>query len=1022
MKASFKAFVGRWKPKTLRGTLILAFLPVSVLMTAAVGWIGYRTFGHHMEENIQGEIQHVADRTAESVDRLLRQGDHDLLTLADSPLIEDYANNQAYGLKQEAEVVRKDFEGYLEKFRARTGRYAALLYLNDRDRVVCRVGDVQPDASEMVEGRALVKTASSRPARSVIRGQWKGVGGTGVLWYASSLKSERGESRGALLLGMKGEVLEALLKAVRVGQTGSAALGASTTAKPFGSGLIGAVAPIDGGAWQVRVEAPLKEFLGPVESIRHVTISVIGLASLLVIGIVSLLVRRITRPVSVLAEAAGRVADGMWEFRAGSAGVEELDRLAIAFENMVVSLRQRSMGLQRKIGELSAMHQLSGAILNQVEQDEILRLSLESAIRGLDFERGALYVVDHEAGVVRGKFAYGVEQLSTEDIQRRVISLGSTDVLAEVVLTNRSVNIPNPAVDVRLNPNFVQVAETRGLCFVPIRTSRGVLGVIGADRQATGRVITDEDAQNLLTFANAMGLALEKAMLLGEIRTSEELSRSILESSEDAMVALDSAWRVTTWNRAAEQLFGFTREEMMGQPLHTVFGPPDAYREWWERLRQHGHDRQALAQWASKAGPDRKVEVSMTWASLKGDAGQVLGWAGVIRDLTRERQLHQTMVKTEKLSAMGQLIAGIAHELNNPLSVVSGYAQLLHGAALPEAARHDAERIYLAALRCQKLIQGLLMFARPTEGGRQLVDLHEPIESVLSLMGYELRKHDVTVAVRRARGPVWVHADPLQLEQVFVNLCQNACHAMASEGVAVRQLTLHVFTVGELAGVAVRDTGSGVPDDLREKIFEPFFTTKPHGEGTGLGLHLAREIALKHGGHLAYDAFDGEGAAFVLTMPSAPCGGIVGLTGEAPQPAIGARGCVLVVDDDVEVADLLERTLAARGHRVIKVHGVEQAERFLNLEEVDVVISDLELGGLTGYRFVERVVGRLGRHRVVVVTGNVLSDSARRFMEGLQVTWLPKPLELEELHREVERRLRERREAVSPRARSEDRA
>jgi two-component system NtrC family sensor kinase len=570
------------------------------------------------------------------------------------------------------------------------------------------------------------------------------------------------------------------------------------------------------------------------------------------------------------------------------------------------------------------------------------------------------------------------------------------------------------------------MAETHGLCFVPIRTSRGVLGVIGADRQVSGRPISDEDVQNLLTFANAMGLALEKALLLQEMRGSEELSRSILESSDDAMVALDPAWRVTTWNRAAERLFHFSREEMIGATLHQLFGHPDRYREWLERLMKDGRnsasgapgaaspasslDRQMVASWLTKE--EKAVEVSMTWAPLKGDAGRVLGWAGVIRDLTRERQLHQTMMKTEKLAAMGQLVAGIAHELNNPLSAVTGFAEILHESPhdLPPDVREDVERIYLSAVRCKDLIRGLLLFARPTEGARRLVDLHRSVELVLSLFRLELQKHGVAVTLRQARSAVWAHADPIQLEQIFVNLCQNACHAMAVEGVTDRQLTFHFFTVGDLGGVTVRDSGPGVPEALREKIFEPFFSTKPQGEGTGLGLYLAREIALSHGGHLSYENFDGEGPAFVLTLPSA-APAPTGVTA-APRRAASTApaGRVLVVDDDREVADLLERVIVGLGHQVWKAATVHQAEEILKREEMDLIVSDLELGGLGGYQFLEGRVRASGPRRILVVTGNVMSPSARQFVEGLGVEWWPKPLDLPQFREVVNARLRVSRE------------
>ena len=1013
-----------WKPRTLWGTLIVAFLPLSVVSIAVVGWMGYETAHRQLKTKIQEEVQRVADRSAESVDRMLRQVEHDVLTLTETPLIEDYVNNRSFGLSQEAEVVRKELERYLEKFLVRTQRYAAVVYVDAKGREVCRIAPRREKGAAFQSAQEMVAGVPYAIVRKNIQPLYEG--GESVVIYGCALAGEHQERRGALVLALKVSVLEDLLKDIRVGDSGSASLVISTLASSYirNPDVLEATAALVAGPWQVRVEAPLQEFMGPIERIRSATVGAIILASLLMLGIVAWLSGVITRPVSALADAAGRVAEGTWEFQAGPAPVEELRKLAVAFEGMVKGLRQRTESLQGKVRELSAMHQLSGAILNQGHRDAILKLALESAIKGLDFERGALYLVESERGVIQGKFTYGVERLSDEQIQQRAIPIGASDILAEVVRRNEPVNIPNAGVDTRVNQQYVQLAETKALCLVPIRTSRGVLGVIGADRQASGRPITDEDVQNLLTFANAMGLAVEKSMLLEEMRGSEELSRSILESSEDAIVALDPNWRVTTWNRGAERLFGFTREERLGVSLEALFPKPEAYRRWMERVNRAAEsephprgrdeqDRQSVVELVAKG--ERPVSVSMTGASLRGDGDQVLGWAAVIRDLTRERQLHQTMVKTEKLSAMGQLVAGIAHELNNPLAVVTGYAQLLHDQVLPPETKNDLERIYLAALRCHKLIQGLLMFSRPTEGEWRAMDLHQSVDAMLTLLGYEIRKRDVTLAVKRARGPLWVNADPVQLEQIVMNLCQNACQAMEGREAADRQLTLRLFAFDRVACLAVQDTGPGVPVGLREKIFEPFFSTKPLGEGTGLGLYLSREIALSHGGNLTYEPVEGGGWAFVLTLPLVDTPQRTEVSLERPVPRTEGRGKLLVVDDDPEVADMLERFFSARGHAVVKAYAIHEADSALKRERFDLVITDLELGGLGSYGFLEDVVSRLGANRVIIVTGNVMSVSAKRFVESLQVAWISKPLELEGLRHEVESRL-----APAPEARPRD--
>ena len=362
--------------------------------------------------------------------------------------------------------------------------------------------------------------------------------------------------------------------------------------------------------------------------------------------------------------------------------------------------------------------------------------------------------------------------------------------------------------------------------------------------------------------------------------------------------------------------------------------------------------------------------------------GRLTGYQSVGRDISERRLAAQelarhreALARSERLAAFGSLLAGVAHELNNPLSIVLTQSVLLHEQAADPTVLQRAERIRAAADRCARTVRSFLAIARARPPSRGRVSLAEVVKAALELTAYGLRSSGVAVETTFAAGlpDVWGDAD--QLGQVVLNLIVNAEHALRTQP-GQRRLRLAAILDGGAVQLAVSDNGPGIPADVRARVFDPFFTTKPPGTGTGLGLSICHGIVEAHGGRI--EVVDGAagGACFMITLPLA--------THDAPQPEIAAPaptshgGAVLVVDDEADQAHGLAETLATLAARVDVAIGGLQALRLAETTAYTVVVSDVRMPDLDGpglYRALSARAGGFGG-QMILVTGDTLDRSS----------------------------------------------
>lgn len=369
-----------------------------------------------------------------------------------------------------------------------------------------------------------------------------------------------------------------------------------------------------------------------------------------------------------------------------------------------------------------------------------------------------------------------------------------------------------------------------------------------------------------------LALGLANGLLMLETRMLAAYQSRVLDQTTVLLNSVDAEGRVVTWNRASEQLLGVTSASAMGLVFGVEVAPahePQRWREFWAQLLREGVIAGELAVLHADGS---EIPLHLEGRLLR-EGREVTGAVLVGLDLRPRRALQGQILRTQKLAAVGLMAAGIAHEINNPLSGVVGYSKLLLEQRLDADIRRKVERIAESGERCRKIVEGVLLFSRQQGGVRRRVDLRDVVDRVVRIGEYQWRVQNVRI-IREINESAEVMADADQMEQVLLNLLSNAVDAMPHGG------RVHIALARREGGGAVltvHDEGPGIPEEIQSRIFDPFFSTKDIGKGTGLGLAISYGIVRDHGGDIFLEQTGrGQGATFRVVLPA---------DGKPPTPA-----------------------------------------------------------------------------------------------------------------------------------------
>ena len=618
----------------------------------------------------------------------------------------------------------------------------------------------------------------------------------------------------------------------------------------------------------------------------------------------------------------------------------------------------------------------------------------------------------HPAGGAVVTFEDVTSRHALEERHRRVVETVSEAIV--ITGLDRRIAFTNPAAEAlfgarpligcpvrdfmrREDLGLLRDAETLALSGRPVHYATTLVRADGEQREVEVNVVPLREVGEVTGLVASLRDVTEARERAEALERSEARYARLVESAPDGIFTLDEAGRFTSVNRALEAAYGRTREQIIGREFVLLVDPRDRIVSWraFEEAKATGQSRRVELRYTAPDGQERRASLM---ASPFHDRGGAVSVLGVVRDVTDEQRLTEQLLRQEKLAAIGQLVSGVAHELNNPLAGVMAFAQLLlAGPGLEEEQRRSVETIHQESRRAAKIVSNLLTFARQHPPARVATDLNQVLVDTLELRRYALRLHEIEVDTALDPDLPMTWADSSQMQQVLLNLIGNAEQALVDWD-GPRRITVSTTRRDDTIVLRVSDSGPGIPEPLLAQVFNPFFTTKPVGQGTGLGLSISDGIVREHGGRIRVTSTLGAGAMFVVEMPITTA--TTPLPAEVPQRTRkGMRANVLVVEDEGPLRGALSSYLAAEGHRPDAVETVRDARDRITARRYDVLLLDLHLPDGTGLALWEELVRRdpALAGRVVFMTADLETAETAAALARTGRPVLRKPFTFDEL-------------------------
>ena len=448
--------------------------------------------------------------------------------------------------------------------------------------------------------------------------------------------------------------------------------------------------------------------------------------------------------------------------------------------------------------------------------------------------------------------------------------------------------------------------------------------------------------------------------------------------------------RITYVNDSGAKLLGHIvgrnmRDVIIGEGLRAIF----------ETGSPKGWKGDVSARNAEGAGFDASlISTPIT------DNGEVKSVVIILQDITSEKEEREAVVQSEKMITLGELVAGTSHELNNPLAIVTGYADLLlEDSRLAPDHRAKIESIRKSALRASNVVHSLLAFARKRKPERVRTEINTVIEAAIQLKDYDLRTSDIELTADLAPNLPPVYADSNQIQQVLLNVINNAHDAVLGQP-GLRKIKVATDLSAGNIRIRVADTGSGISRIDLKKVFDPFFTTKPLGKGTGLGLSISYGIIREHHGNIQIKSQSGRGTEVIILLPVQERAPLAATPSAAPQKS-AARLKVLVVDDEREIGMILKTGLSRMGFIVDSVGSASEALGLAAARKYDFILTDVKMPGGSGFDLFQELcsIDPSYRDRTIFLTGDTSNPATLRAFDNDGLAYFPKPIDFQAIEK-----------------------
>src|SRR6266571_9518834 len=663
--------------------------------------------------------------------------------------------------------------------------------------------------------------------------------------------------------------------------------------------------------------------------------------------------------------------------------------------------RRAAEELNRRLSELFSLQELSYVLSDSLELDRIVEQVVRYAVRFLDAQGALLALVGEAAG---DPLQVAAAEGTLSALRGRKIPGDDKGLLARSTGREHLELVRNSGPEPTEVVNGVQAAAAAA---VPLRSHGAVIGTLLITDPREG-VFVPEDVRLLSTLATHAAVVIANARFFEMVRRAKDQWETAFDALSEGIAVVDDEGCVRRANRALASLLGMPLQNVIGTPLAgALLGKSNALHELLAATRRGERPAPLVA----RSEPLRRA-LRVNVARIPGAATEH-SIVVMVEDVTEQQALETQLVQSEKLAAVGQLVSGVAHELNNPLTSIAGLSEfLLEQKELGKKDRGHLQVIQEQAERAGRIVRNLLTFARKGSAERVPVDLNDVIRRTLSLTAYDLKLKDITVERELSGALPEVFGDRHGLQQVVLNLVTNAAQAVAENPrERPREITVSTWFDGQVH-LRVADTGPGIPDEVVQSVFTPFFTTKEPGKGTGLGLSITYSIVESHGGQIVLEPRGPRGgAAFRVDLPPAPADAARPTLTPAhgtplPTASPQVKRTILLVDADPAVQRTIKALFARDGHDVEVAGDPQHAIDLAQRGGFDLVITDARAmaPGKRGTLLAEELVSRMPalRDRIIVATGDV-RPATEETLARLGVRYVRKPFNLRDLRVEAAR-------------------
>ncbi|NPV87418.1 MAG: response regulator [Anaerolineae bacterium] len=691
---------------------------------------------------------------------------------------------------------------------------------------------------------------------------------------------------------------------------------------------------------------------------------------------------------------------------------------------LVRKLEDKMEQLRRTNQRLEMLYQAGVDLAVFAPPQTLIKTALQAAIRAFAAEVGVYFVYEEP----HARLAFAQLAGASPALQDALQQLPPLEVRLDGSALERCARLQSALV---LGEDAAHAchlpadtaADLRAALIVPVLCGQRLLGVLALFSR-TANAWEEEDERPACLLAGSLAAALENARLMDQVQTSEALYRTVLETSGEAIISFNTALEILLWNRGAEQVFGYTRQEILGKPCDMIC-PPHSKGKIAEALgevRQRGTLFGLSVELQAKDGRMLPVEMSLTYLERQQ------GYTAILRDMTRQHQadeerekLRDQLQQAQKLDSIGRLAGGVAHDFNNLLGVIIGHTETALNRFAPDEACYPIfEEIHTTARRSAELTRQLLTFARRQTVNPRVLDLNHTIENMLRMLK-RLIGEDIELEWVPAPGVLKVKIDPVQVDQLLVNLLVNAREAIDGVGrvsVETHDLTLetsycdtHIEALpGRYVMLAVSDSGRGMTRETLLHLFEPFYTTKEEEQhkGTGLGLATVYGIVKQQGGFINVYSEVGGGTTFKIYLPWAD--EEVEMPAALPQEGqafAGGSETILLVEDEEGLLELCRENLEELGYTVLAATSPVQALELARQHggQIHLLMTDMVMPGMNGRQLAEALTQTYPHLKTLYTSGYTANVIVHHGVLEAGVHFIQKPYLFRELSAKIRQML-----------------